>query len=68
MHRNSLQYLLICVCLVGCDVPYKKEYDQAMELKALAEEKAAQAEAAAARAQKALDTERNAIKRLYTED
>ncbi len=53
---------------MGCDIPYKAEYDQAMELKAQAEAKAAEAQAAAEKAKTALTAEQNSIKRLYTEE
>ncbi len=72
----------LLLCLVGCDIPYKAEYDKAMELKAQAEQVAAgarsvaaeaqavaaEAQAAAAEAQDSLSQEQNAINRLYTEE
>lgn len=68
MNRFSIVWLLLLGCAIGCDIPYKEEYDQAMELKAQAEQKAAEAQAAAEEAKNALSAEQNAINRLYTED
>ena len=68
MNRLSILCLFFLGCAVGCDIPYKEEYDQAMELKAEAEQKAAEAQAAAEEAKDALTAEQNAINRLYTED
>jgi len=60
MIRTILVFFAI-LFIAGCDIPYKAEYDKAMELKEQAEKKAEQA-------QNALTAEQNAIKRLYTED
>jgi hypothetical protein len=66
---NRLHSLFaVLILALGCDIPYKAEYDQAMELKAQAEIKAAEAEAAAEKAKNALTAEQNAINRLYSED
>ena len=68
MNKIAILCLLVLGCLIGCDIPYKEEYDQAMELKAQAEQKAAEAQAAADEAKNALTAEQNAVNRLYTED
>jgi len=67
MNRLHSLFAMLIFAL-GCDIPYKAEYDQAMELKAQAEAKAAEAQAAAEKAKNALTAEQNSIKRLYTED
>ena len=62
--------LLLCLALFflsGC-IPYKAEYEKAMELKDQAEQKAAEAHAAAEQAQDALTDEQKALKSLYDED
>jgi hypothetical protein len=68
MNKFSIFWLVLCGCTIGCDIPYKEEYDRAMELKAQAEQKAAEAQAAAEEAKNALTAEQNAINRLYNED
>lgn len=69
MRRSCIIWLSILSCLTGCgDIPYKEELDRAIELKAEAERKLAEAQAAAEVAKKALAAEQNAINRLYTED
>lgn len=63
--------LLLCLALFflsGCDIPYKAEYEKAMDLKDQAEQKAAQAQAAAEQAQNALTDEQKALNRIYDED
>jgi hypothetical protein len=70
MRRSFIIWLSILSCVTGCelDIPYKEELDRAVELKAEAERKLAEAQAAAEEAKKALAAEQNAINRLYTED
>lgn len=68
MIKNVILAFGLMCCAIGCDIPYKAEYDKAMELKAQAEQKAAEAQAAAQQAQNALTAEQNSINRLYTEE
>jgi len=68
MIKNAILLIWFMFCAIGCDIPYKAEYDKAMELKAQAERKAAEAQAAAQQAQKTLTAEQNAINRLYTDE
>ena len=76
MIRRFIAALVIPLCVtLGCEVPYKEDYEKAMELKAQAEQmqaeaeqKIAEAEQVAAQAQEALTAEQQAMKRIYTED
>lgn len=66
MNRQAV-VLLLCCFVSGCDIPYKDEYDKAMEAKAAAEKIAAEAQAAAEEARNALTAEQKAMERLYNE-
>jgi hypothetical protein len=74
---NKIRLLCVCAAFfqIGCDIPYKKELDQAIEINKQKDEIIKQAEdakakalAAAEEAKDALNAERKAINRLYTED
>lgn len=66
--NRALLLSLSLFFLSGCDIPYKAEYEKAMELKEKAEQKAAEAQAAAEQAQNKLTDEQEALNRIYNED
>ena len=68
MHRFRLFLVVLIGVTVGCDIPYKKEYDAAMDAKKKAEKIAAEATKSAEFAKKALTEEQNATRRLFNED
>jgi hypothetical protein len=75
MNKLCLLYACAAVFPLGCDIPYKKELDKAIEINKQKDEIIKQAEdakakalAAAEEAKDALNAERHAINRLYTED